>query len=495
MIVQQLDKALRNNTLDFLGVSRDVGGFQISVAKLACILLILEREDALTAKANYPVKRYTSETLLDELLDTGLKVDQEYAKILSKIEAEKFVSVDEHDQYYSKKMSNMLTYIFDLVYPTMKGLLLIAYFNQTIEEVASDRKTLQEAVAQVDKTLKDHGVRVDLKGLFVGYEFEINKLVTENPPVTHEQKEAFTSIFYTRAVQRNKTLQHIDIQMKELGGLPALPLNYKILKKNITTSYSALSDLTHVILDDVGMTINFLKNVNDRKSHKAINTVSHGVIFLGHERVKGIVNGFTSMEDLPEGDQKRELKYAYLSSYMGKVITKHFAQKYKSQDIEEIVICSMIHSMGQLIVLYYHPEAYFKIKKLMEQKKYSKRKASRKILGTTYDNIGIHFARKWQFPFLTIESLRVCYFNYLGKSKENVMINLPFCSSELCAFSGGVLDDLHKVRLRELINCLNMFSRDIFQLLSKSWNDVVDFSEKHQIPLNKKIIGKISATG
>ena len=131
----------------------------------------------------------------------------------------------------------------------------------------------------------------------------------------------------------------------------------------------------------------------------------------------------------------------------------------------------------------------------MELKKLSKRKASREILGTTYDNIGIHFARQWNFPFLTVESLRVCYFNYLGQSKENLMINLPFCSSELCAFSGGALDGSHKTRLSELINCLNMFSRDIFELLRKSWVDVTLYSEKHKIPLNKRILGKISTTG
>ncbi len=75
------------------------------------------------------------------------------------------------------------------------------------------------------------------------------------------------------------------------------------------------------------------------------------------------------------------------------------------------------------------------------------------------------------------------------------MINLPFCSSELCAFSGGALDGMHKIRLRELINSLNMFSKDIRTLLERSWKEVEEFSKQHNITVNKRLIAQIASTG
>lgn len=131
----------------------------------------------------------------------------------------------------------------------------------------------------------------------------------------------------------------------------------------------------------------------------------------------------------------------------------------------------------------------------MTLKDNNKRKAARNVLGTTYDNIGIYFATDWNLPFTTIESLRVCYFNRIGKTKDNLIVNLPFCSAELCAFLGGGLDKRQTIRLRELVNSLNLFSRELVQLLEKSWSDVTVFSKKQKIAITKRELAKIAATG
>ncbi|HKK90050.1 MAG TPA: HDOD domain-containing protein [Desulfobacteraceae bacterium] len=176
-------------------------------------------------------------------------------------------------------------------------------------------------------------------------------------------------------------------------------------------------------------------------------------------------------------------------------LTHHVVEKGEITDSEEISICSMIHNLGQIIVLYYHPEAYFRIKTLARYKQSNKRRAARKVLGVTYDAIGIHYAEKWRLPFTHVESLRVCYFNRIGKTRENFVVNLPFCATELCAFAGGVLDGKQTLRLRELINSLNMFSRDLGNILDKAWSDTNQFAKQQKVKIKKRSLSEIAATG
>jgi HD-like signal output (HDOD) protein len=217
-------------------------------------------------------------------------------------------------------------------------------------------------------------------------------------------------------------------------------------------------------------------------------------MLLGHEVLKKKVVEFVTLDDVDDADLKKELEYLFVSSYMSNSIARNYAIKADVKDTEELCISSMIHNMGQMLVLYYYPEAYCEIKELA-RKGNTKRKAARDTIGTTYDTIGIHFAREWNFPFITIESLRVCYFNRIGTTKDNLVVNLPFCSAELCAFSGGVLDRKQTARLRGLINSLDMFSRDLSNLLDKAWIDVRSFSKKQNIPISKRELSEIAAAG
>jgi HD-like signal output (HDOD) protein len=497
MVDKQLDTVLRERTLSHLGFNADVPGFHVSIAAYSCILLIQKREKEISSSEDVALERYTSETLFDELMDIGVMVDSNYDEVLYQIQAEAFISVDDEDRYYSGNLSKILIRIFSLVYPTMKELLLVAYFNQTSEEVKSDRKSLEEAVAQVGHILTTQGVSLDLNEISNGYRLGLKQIAFHLSETiqTHGGGSSFSAIFKERAIKREKTINHIGESMGELGELPVLPLNGRYLKQQMGKALYATTDITEIILSDVAMTVNLLKMVNQKKKRgKPVTTVSHAIMLLGHEVLKVKVDEFVTLDNVDDVDLKKELEYLFVSSYMSNRIARNYAIKADVKDTEEVCISSMIHNMGQMLVLYYYPEAYYEIKKLAKQGN-TKRKAARDTIGTTYDNIGIHFAREWNFPFITIESLRVCYFNRIGTTKDNLVVNLPFCSAELCAFSGGVLDRKQTARLRGLINSLDMFSRDLSNLLDKAWVDVRSFSKKQNIPISKRELSEIAAAG
>lgn len=503
MIRKKLDKALADVTLEHMGIKNPVPGFNIGIPILSSVFLIHQREKEITESKTNRVERYTSESLMDDLMDIGVAVDINYTLVIEQLQNEKYLFIDENDRYHEKRLGAVLIKLFDTIYPTMAGLSIIAYFNQTAEEVESGRKPLELAIAQVSQQLKTEGTvlnlnqarnlnqldKIDLLG--------IKKIILtpsqKAQPLT--EKNPLTTMLTKRAQKKAEALKTISNQMAAKPYLPILPLNEKLIQHQISQKFSNTLDLSHIILSDVALVLNILKATNLKFPQKKVETISHAIMLLGYEELKDIVTKFESLEIIEERKHLTELQNNYFSAFMAYRIGVNYLSKREIKDFEEISICAMIHNLGQLIVLNYHPEAYFKIKTLMESEKINKRKAAREIIGTTYDNIGIHFAEQWHFSFGIIESLRICYFNRVGKTQDDVLINFPFCATELCAFAGGVLDEKQLLRLRELINSLNMFSKDISTLIDKAWADTIRFSQNHRIRLKKKVLSIIAATG
>ncbi|MFH1153104.1 MAG: HDOD domain-containing protein [Pseudomonadota bacterium] len=497
MIARQLDKLLRKKTLSCIGVNEDIPGFNISIAGISCILLLEKREQEVSASAEKAQERYSSESLLDDLIDMGVNVDIHYGKIIRQLQNENYIFVDEMDRYASKGLSSVLIRLIDTVYPSMKGFMLVAFFVQTIEEVLSGRKDPQDALEQVTGVLDLKSVKVELSS-FPRKDLESFKSILISPLKKIENdnnSSEFSSLYQKRLEKREKTIQYLTQMIKEKGDLPVLPLNDKFIRQKINQTFSSTSEIAEIILSDVGMTVNVLKAMNMGRGGRPVSTISHAIMLMGNEELKKIIDDFVSLETVTDESHRDEIQATYVSAYMSFSITRQVAFKAEIKDTEEMCICSMLHNIGQMIVLYYYPEAHERIKNLMRHKNSNKRKAARQVLGTTYDNIGIHFAEQWRFPFMTVESLRVCYFNRIGKTKENLIINLPFCATELCAFCGGVLNPAQTYRLRELINCLNMFSRDLAALLEKAWTDTLNFSKKQKISIKKRAMAEIAATG
>jgi len=498
IVEKELDNVLRRNTLYHLGLKEDVAGFKVSIAAFACMLLIQNRENEILDFETFPFTRHTSETLLDDLMDIGINVDNDYYDILRQIQDEEYISIDDEDRCHSEDLSLVLINIFSLVYPTMDGLLLVAYFLQTAEEVNSMRKSLGEAIQQVESVLKNQGVSVDFQKMPNEFILSLEKIVLYSPQAVIPGDQAnglsFKTVCRERSIKREKTIAQIKKNMGKIGELPVLPFNQSYIKQQMSQSLYSTADISETILCDVGIILNILKNANKNKRKKSTGTISHAIMLLGNEQLDKIIETSTSLNDIENADLKRELEYIFVSAYMSKCITERYAMKSEIRDTEEMCVCSMIHNMGQMIVLYYYPEAYYEIKRMARKNK-NKRKAAKDIIGTTYDNIGIYFAMEWNFPFNVIESLRVCYFNRVGKTKDNLIVNLPFCSTELCAFLGKPNNDRQTIRLREFVNSLNIFSRELSNLLDKSWTEVTSFSKKQNISIKKRDLSEISTTG
>lgn len=385
MIRKKLDKALAASTLKHMGIKKPVPGFNISIPLLSSVFLIHQREEEVAACKTNRIERYNSETLMDDLMDIGVPVDINYALVIEQIQNENYISIDENDWYYEERLGAILTRLFSIIYPTIPGLSIIAYFNQIAEEIESGTKPFELAIEQVNKQLQTEGIALNLTRLNKNDLLDIKKIILspskQIPP--KKRKHLLTNVVKEREKKRDDALKTISKQMAVRPYLPVLPLNEQLVKNQINRKFSTNLDLSEIILSDAAMVLNILKAANLKIRKKKQGTISHAIMLFGHEELKDIVNKFVSLETIEDQKYLAEFENNYFSAFMAYRIAVNYLSRRDIKDFEEISICAMIHNLGQIIVLAYHPEAYFEIKNLMETKNINKRKAARKIIGTT----------------------------------------------------------------------------------------------------------------
>jgi len=137
-----------------------------------------------------------------------------------------------------------------------------------------------------------------------------------------------------------------------------------------------------------------------------INTVSKAVTVLGTESIGHLALGLKlidglshSMSDSP--GIREELEKAVLAGHIGRQV----ASSASHRDIEEAVVCSMLHSLGRMMVTFYLPESWTLIQARSTDGKTSEADTSRELLGLSLEEVGRAIAQKWGLPVNLINSM------------------------------------------------------------------------------------------
>lgn len=129
-----------------------------NLSSISCLLLLVERENEIKNFSASPPKRYVRETLLDDLSDIGLEIDDDLMVSFQALAQHGYVAINEDDHYYPQISAFALVGFLDNLFPGMTGLNLVGYILQMMKEVISSRKELQDALQQFDQTLFTQGI-------------------------------------------------------------------------------------------------------------------------------------------------------------------------------------------------------------------------------------------------------------------------------------------------------------------------------------------------
>jgi len=237
------------------------------------------------------------------------------------------------------------------------------------------------------------------------------------------------------------TLDFLLRRMKHKGDFPTfsqyiVEINQKasVRERNFTSA----SQLANVIVKDIALTNKLLKLVNSAfygtSSAGAVTTVSRAVVMLGFEQVRCAAASLMLFDHLQNKSQKAELQDTAASSFLSAIIAKDLAKRVGVQSTEEAFICAMLHRLGKHLVIFYFPEEYEQIQRVMANKEMEENSACRSVLGISYDEIGSGVARAWKFPEKIVRSMQSTPRGRVDKPacEEDQLQVLSAFSNELC---------------------------------------------------------------
>ena len=214
---------------------------------------------------------------------------------------------------------------------------------------------------------------------------------------------------YAQQANAEKTLELLWNRIRQRGDLPGFSKVVSTILNAMQAEDDREFNMTKTVLSDPALTQRVLKLANSAMYSvfgQNINTVSKAVIVLGTEAIGHLALGLRLIDGLSsvssESENARdEMEKAVLAGH----IARQVASQANTRDIEEAVVCSMLHSLGRMVTVFYLPEHWSQIQEEVE-KGIAEEAAAHEVLGLTLDELGRMMAKRWGFPPSLINSMQ-----------------------------------------------------------------------------------------
>jgi HD-like signal output (HDOD) protein len=256
---------------------------------------------------------------------------------------------------------------------------------------------------------------------------------------------------------RNETsaLSHLLARMQDDQGFPALSCTISEINQIVASESESAGKLTKAILQDIALTNKLLRLVNTVSYGQfggKINTISKAVVILGFETVRNVAMTLILLEFLQNKSQAALLKENVLGSFFAGLVAMQLARGRNVRDAEEAMICAMFHKLGKLLATFYFYEESQQIATLVHEG-LPEAQASYKVLGISYNDLGIGIAKTWNFPDRLQEGMQKAVGERIRKPRGevehlNVTVNL---ANELCDVASMTPPEAKELAIEKLL--------------------------------------------
>ena len=184
-------------------------------------------------------------------------------------------------------------------------------------------------------------------------------------------------------------------RIRELRNLPSLPLVVQKVLQMVDSSSATGRELAAEIEQDAALTARVLKLVNSAfyGSAGTVATVSHALVLLGFEVVKGVVLS-AGIFDL----MNTSLMGLWEHSLGCGIAAKTIAQHTGACEPEEASVCGLLHDIGKLAFACEVPKSYTKLVDAIRASDHFLLDVEREVLGTDHAEAGGWLAERWNLP-------------------------------------------------------------------------------------------------
>ncbi len=166
--------------------------------------------------------------------------------------------------------------------------------------------------------------------------------------------------------------------------------------------------MTQTVLSDPVLTQKVLRLANSSMYSafgQRINTVSKAVLVLGTEAIGHLALGLKLIEELTNASPKSALAHVEMEkAVLAGMVAQQVASSAESRDPEEAVVCSMLHTLGRMMITFYMPERWNALQH--EAGEGREDEAAVAVLGLSMEKIGRAAAEHWGLPRNLIDGMR-----------------------------------------------------------------------------------------
>ena len=209
---------------------------------------------------------------------------------------------------------------------------------------------------------------------------------------------------------REQTMELLWSRIRQRGDLPGFSKVVGAIIGAMRGDDDREFNMTKTVLQDPALTQKVLRLANSAMYSvfgQGINTVSKAVIVLGTEAIGHLALGLKLIDGLTPASlasaaARTEMEKAVLAGH----IARQLASSASARDVEEVVVSSMLHTLGRMMTTFYLPDRWELVQKHCKESGMSEEQAAYGVLGLKLDDIGRRAAQHWGLPAALIETLQ-----------------------------------------------------------------------------------------
>ena len=205
-------------------------------------------------------------------------------------------------------------------------------------------------------------------------------------------------------------------RVERISNLPTLPNLIERFNEMIKDPRVSLDALGKELSKDQVITSKLLKLVNSSfyGFPGRISTITHALVLLGYDALKGLIITSTIFQDLPP-EAYQLWRHSIAVSFASRAI----ARELSLRDREEFAVAGLLHDIGKVILYLESPQEYTSVIAQAKSKKQSLVATESELLGIDHATIGLWICKEWTLPSKL--AIPIGYHHTPGSAPEQAM--------------------------------------------------------------------------
>lgn len=213
------------------------------------------------------------------------------------------------------------------------------------------------------------------------------------------------------------TPEQLKQKVENLATLPTLPSVVRNLSRMVEDQKSSAADIGEIISKDQVLSAKILRLVNSPVYGfpGRISSVTHALVLLGFNVVKGLVLGTTVFDSFGE-----KAKGLWEHSLGCAVISRRIGKELNLLDVEEVMIGGLLHDLGKAVLSFVVPTEFAQCVAVAEQRHCHIRVVEMEILGIDHAAVAEWIAQQWHLPGRLTDPITYHHHPELAKNAPQV---------------------------------------------------------------------------